>query len=139
MNTSATPIVQAAPTVKTSPLPTVVMILGIIETLFLTLLFIYYLFLIPRLMQLYEGLNIQIANPYLQLSFQAIFIIFPIAEAYYGYWLRKLQKTKHELPLKHRRIIYSIFFITFLLFIFSIIGTFISSLRPLMLLQQELR
>ncbi|SRR5258706_2373911 len=140
METDSKTSVKGLFTGKISPLPTIVLILGIVETFLLTIkVTVSYLFVIPRLMQLYQSLGVQVPNPYTKLIAMLFPIIFPIAEIYYGYWLRRLQKGKKELPLMHKRIIYSIFFITFLIVLVSILALSVPSLKPLMLLQQELQ
>ena len=131
--------VQGVPTAKISRLPNILMILGIAETIIFSLLLIYYLFLIPQLIRLYSDLNIEIPNPYTKPLLILVFIVFSLVEAYYGHWLKKIQKTKQELPMKHRRITYGIFCFTLLLLIFYVLSRLFTSFEPLILLQQEFR
>lgn len=131
--------VQAGSICINSRLPTIVMILGIVEALyFLFMLVFYYLFEIPQLTEFYHDSVVSIPNPYIWLLPQALFLIFPVAEAYYGFWLRKLQKTKNELPIKHKKIIYGIFIVTILLVIFQLLESLISMFTPIISLKSAL-
>jgi|GEM_PF-5998662 len=115
-----------------SVLPVILIILGLLETIWFSYYLITLILVIPKLGALYSNLNVkQTTSPYLAVLLVAMFVLIALAETFYGIWLNKLQKAQSGLPAKHKRIVKIIFALTILLFALWFVALVFSAVLPI--------
>lgn len=102
--------------------PIILIVIGILEAFYFSFQLIALIVITPKITKLYQDIDAKpTVSPIMGIAFLATLLLFAIAQAYYGFWLKKLIRAKGSLPLKHKRVAIALLIISFVFGLFSLI------------------